>query len=118
MALSVYRLTAQFPEAERFGLTSQMRRASVSVSSNIAEGAGRATTGEFLQFLGNARGSNFELESRFVIARGLGFCAQASLEEAENLCGDTGRLLSLLIKSLRAKVEQKKQDAISHSLST
>jgi four helix bundle protein len=106
LALSVYRLTAQFPDAERFGLTNQMRRAAVSISSNIAEGAGRATKGEFLQFLGIARGSNFELESQFVIARGLGFGAQQIQKEAEKLCDEVGRLLSLLISSLRAKAEE------------
>jgi four helix bundle protein len=106
LALSVYRLTAQFPDVERFGLTNQMRRAAVSISSNIAEGAGRATNGEFLQFLGIARGSNFELESQCVIARGLGFGKQQDLQEAEKLSNEVGRLLSLLIKSLHAKKEK------------
>jgi four helix bundle protein len=106
LALSVYRLTAQFPDVERFGLTNQMRRAAVSISSNIAEGVGRATNGEFLQFLGIARGSNFELESQCVIARGLGFGKQQDLQEAEKLSNEVGRLLSLLIKSLHAKKEK------------
>ena len=108
LALSVYRLTAQFPDAERFGLTNQMRRAAVSVSSNIAEGAGRTTRGEFLQFLGIARGSNFELESQFVIARGLDFGKIRELEDAEKLCDEVGRLLSLLGKSLRTKAAERK----------
>ena len=108
LALSVYRLTAQFPDAERFGLTNQMRRAAVSVSSNIAEGAGRATRGEFLQFLGIARGSNFELESQFVIARGLNFGKPQQQEDAEKLCDEVGRLLSLLGKSLRTKAAERK----------
>lgn len=109
LALSVYRLTAQFPDAERFGLTNQMRRAAVSVSSNIAEGAGRATSGEFLQFVGIARGSNFELESQFVIARGLNFGKLPELEDAEKLCDEVGRLLSLLSRSLRTKAAERKQ---------
>jgi four helix bundle protein len=109
LAISVYRFTAQFPDAERFGLTNQMRRAAVSVSSNIAEGAGRATSGEFLQFLGIARGANFELESQFVIARGLDFGKLPELEDAEKLCDEVGRLLSLLSKSLRTKAAERKQ---------
>jgi len=109
LAIPVYRLTAQFPDAERFGLTNQMRRAAVSDSSNIAEGAGRATSGEFLQFLGIARGSNFELESQFVIARGLDFGKLRELEDAEKLCDEVGRLLSLLSKSLRTKAGERKQ---------
>jgi four helix bundle protein len=109
LAISVYRLTALFPDAERFGLTNQMRRAAVSVSSNIAEGTGRATSGEFLQFLGIARGSNFELESQFVIARGLNFGTLPTLEQAEKLCDEVGRLLSLLSKSLRTRAAEGKQ---------
>jgi four helix bundle protein len=113
LALSVYRLTAQFPDAERFGLTNQMRRAAVSISSNVAEGTGRATTGELLQFLGIARGSNSELESQFVIARGLGYGTPQNLEDAEKLCGETDRLLTLLVKSLHTKVEARRKPPAS-----
>ena len=69
LTLAVYKLTSDFPAAERFGLTNQMRRASVSIASNIAEGYGRATKGEYVQFLGHARGSCSELETQVVIAR-------------------------------------------------
>ena len=59
LTLDVYKLTAAFPESEKFGLTNQLRRASVSVASNIAEGYGKSTEGEYKLFLGHARGSNF-----------------------------------------------------------
>lgn len=63
MSLAIYKLTSSFPDDERFGLTNQLRRAAVSVASNIAEGYGRSTKGEYFQFLGHARGSNFELQT-------------------------------------------------------
>src|SRR6476659_5002414 len=72
-AASIYRLTKAFPKEEMYGLTSQIRRSAVSVPSNIAEGQGRLSTGEFQQFLGIARGSNFELQTQLEIARILRF---------------------------------------------
>ncbi len=103
LTTSVYRLTSKFPDSEKFGLTNQMRRASVSVASNIAEGHGRSTRGEYVQSLGHARGSCSELETQIVIAKNLGFDAIQNLQSAETLCNDVGRLLGALIKSIRAK---------------
>jgi len=71
MAGAIYRLTRGFPKEEMYGLTSQIRRSAISVPSNIAEGQGRLTTGEFRQSLGIARGSNFELQTQLEIARTL-----------------------------------------------
>lgn len=77
LARSVYRLTAKFPGDERFGVTSQMRRAAVSVPSNIAEGQARQGTREFLQFLSHASGSLAELETQLSLSVDLGYCSQA-----------------------------------------
>ena len=103
LTVAIYRLTSKFPEAERFGLMSQLRRASVSIASNIAEGYGRSTTGEYLLFLGHARGSCSEVETQIVIARKLNFGISADLEIAEQLCDDVGRLLNALMKTLVSK---------------
>lgn len=104
LTLAVYELTAQFPDSEKFGLTNQLRRASVSVASNIAEGYGRATKGEYVQFLGHARGSNSEVETQIVISKALGFGSKDLLQETENLCSEVGRMLGALMKSQRPKV--------------
>jgi four helix bundle protein len=103
LTLAVYHVTSSFPDSERFGLTSQMRRASVSVASNIAEGYGRSTQGEYIQFLGHARGSNSEVETQLVIAKALSFGSKQGLEATEELCGEVGRMLGAMMKSLRSK---------------
>ncbi len=103
LTTDVYKLTSKFPESERFGLANQMRRASISIASNVAEGYGRSTKGEYVQFLGHARGSCSELETQIVIAKNLAFGASQNLQSAETLCNDVGRLLGALIKSIRAK---------------
>lgn len=71
LCVLVYEISAKFPNDERFGLTSQIRRSSVSIPSNIAEGAGRNTNGEFVQFLGIANGSAYELQTQIIIANKL-----------------------------------------------
>ena len=76
LAVQTYNATANFPKTETYGLTSQIRRASVSVASNIAEGQGRLTPGEFQHFLGQARGSLLEAETQLAIALDLGFLAR------------------------------------------
>ena len=73
MAVVLYKATASFPREEQFGLTSQLRRSAVSIASNIAEGAGRNTKGEFIQFLGIATGSAYELETQLMIANDLAY---------------------------------------------
>jgi|SRR5580692_11828692 four helix bundle protein len=104
MTVAVYKLTSSFPASERFGLTNQLRRAAVSVASNIAEGYGRSTRGEYVQFLGHARGSNSEVETQLVIAKALGFGSQQALRTSEELCKVVGIMLGALMKSLRSSV--------------
>jgi four helix bundle protein len=80
LTLRVYAATKQFPSDERFGLTSQVRRAAVSIGSNIAEGTGRNTPGELRQFLGIAMGSVHEIQYQIIVARDLGYLAAAEFE--------------------------------------
>lgn len=101
LSFAVYRLTADFPSSEQFGLTNQLRRAAVSIASNIAEGYGRSGRGEYLQFLGHARGSNCELQTQLLIAQGLGFGTETQRKLAEGLAFEVGRMLVALMKKLR-----------------
>lgn len=78
-----------------------MRRASVSIASNIAEGYGRNTRGEYVHFLGNARGSKCELQTQLVIAKSLGFGKPDSYKEIETLCADVSRLLIAMMNKLK-----------------
>ena len=103
LTVAVYKLTSVFPDTEKFGLTNQMRRAAVSIASNVAEGYGRATRGEYLQFLGHARGSCSEVETQIVIAKELGFGSKDQLRKAEEPCNEVGRMLGAVMKSLRSK---------------
>lgn len=97
----VYRCTKGFPKDEAYGLTSQVRRAAVSVPSNIAEGQGRLTTGEFRQFLGHARGSLHELQTQLVIARNLGYLSDAKTEELMECSVEVDRVVNGLLTALR-----------------
>ena len=101
MSLAIYKLTKAFPADERFGLTNQPRRASVSVASNIAEGHGKSSKGEYIQFLGHARGSNGEVQTQLVIARGLGFGSGTQLGMAEGLADEVGRMLVVIMNKLK-----------------
>jgi four helix bundle protein len=104
LSVSIYRLTKGFPREEIYGITSQMRRSAVSVASNLAEGHGRLTTGEYRQFLGVARGSNFDLQTQLEIVRALGFCDSKVLEEAEGLSFEVGKMISGVLNTLRERV--------------
>ena len=103
LTMAVYKLNSPFPAEERFELVNQMRRASVSIPSNIAEGYSRSGKGEYLQFLSHSRGSCGELETQLVIARGLAFGKDDQLNPSSELCNHVGRLLFALSKSIRSK---------------
>ena len=101
LVFDVYRETATFPKQEMFGLSSQLRRAAVSVASNIAEGKGRSSDRELSQFLSVARGSIFEIETQVAIALELGFFTKDRGKELLNQCAEVGRLLNGLIRAVR-----------------
>jgi four helix bundle protein len=100
LAEDVYRATARFPKEEIYGLTSQMRRAAVSIASNIAEGQARHGRGELLQFLGYARGSLAELGTHITMAARLGLFAPPTEQSLCELVAEVGRLLNGLRNSL------------------
>ena len=102
LCLAVYKLTGNFPRDEMYGLTNQVRRAAVSISSNIAEGHGRGTTGQLIQFLCIARGSNFEVQTQLMIASGLGFGSSELAGECEGLSNEVGKMLNATLATLRA----------------
>jgi four helix bundle protein len=99
LVTEIYRATQSFPSQELYGLTSQIRRASVSIPSNIAEGQGRLTRGEFRQFLGHAKGSLAEVETQLVIAQNLGYLKDPDALFAQ--LNEVAKMLSGLLNSLR-----------------
>ncbi len=103
LAVSVYKLTKAFPAAEKYGLISQMRRAAVSVGSNIAEGAGRGSTGYYMHHLYIAQGSLSELETQLVISNRLGFIDDDKFTAIKEQTMIIGKMISSLLRSLRAK---------------
>ena len=100
LALEVYRITESFPQAERFGLTSQLRRAVVSVASNIAEGHARTTRGEYKHFLSIGRGSVVEVEVQLTLAEQLGYVQSSVLANALDRCDAISRMITNLKRAL------------------
>ncbi len=100
LTVALYSLTEKFPKQEMYGLTSQLRRAGVSVASNIAEGWGRQSDGEFRQFLGMARGSNMEVATQLVIVSELRFGDEADRRRAASLSDEVGKMLVSLMKTV------------------
>jgi len=96
----IYRMTKAFPADERFGLVSQMRRAAVSIPSNIAEGQARKTTGEFVQFLSQAEGSLAELDTQLILAVELGYSNPTQVASATGLVSELKRMLNALRRAL------------------
>jgi four helix bundle protein len=101
LVTDIYRATRQFPREEQYGLTSQLRRSAVSIPSNIAEGQGKATTGEFIQHLGHARGSLLEAETQIQIAHNLDLLQVQDVQRLLGKASEVGRILNGLISSLR-----------------
>jgi four helix bundle protein len=100
LAKLIYQLTKSFPADERFGLVSQMRRAAVSVPSNIAEGQARHTTGEFVQSISHAEGSLAELDTQIVLALEFKYCRPADAETVSELIQELRRMLNGLRRNL------------------
>jgi four helix bundle protein len=103
LAERVYDLTRQFPKEELYGLTSQIRRAVISIPANIAEGWGRQTTGEFRQFLHNAQGSLRELETHLLLACRLKLASSDQIQPLLDMCQLIGRQLINLQRSLSTR---------------
>jgi four helix bundle protein len=101
LAREIYSATDSFPRKETFGLTSQIRRAAVSVPCNIAEGHGRLSDGAFRVFLGHARGSLFELQTQLELALGLGYLEAKSAETLDRSCEEIARMVNGLLRSLK-----------------
>ena len=101
LALLVYELTRSFPKDEQFGLTSQLRRAVVSVASNIVEGCARSSQADYVRFLDIAYGSAKEVEYQLSLAFRLGFTNEGTFNSAASIADETCRVLNGLIRSLR-----------------
>jgi four helix bundle protein len=102
LALGIYQMTVKFPADERFGLTNQIRRASVSIPANIAEGSGRDSGADFLRFLHIAMGSASEVEYFLILASDLGFISQTHYTELRDRLLRTKRMLNALIQKIKS----------------
>ena len=102
--LDICKLTGSFPSEEKFGLTSQLRRAGVSVPSNIAEGSGRNSDKEFLHFLSIATGSSYEVETQLIIAHRLGYIKLEEIKEAELKLSEIQKMIFAFSNKLRTNI--------------
>ena len=100
LTVEIYQITKAFPKEELFGLTSQIRRASASIAANIAEGRGRRLSGEFQQFLGNARGSLLELDTHIELAFRVGYINGQQHNNLQEKINEVGRTLNGLMRSI------------------
>jgi len=105
-AVDIYRLTERFPKDERYGLTSQLRRAAVSIPANIAEGAARSSKKDYRRFLSNAQGSASEAQTELLIAYRLGYLTREEYIESFRTLDDIGKMITGLSKRLRKEIEQ------------
>ena len=100
---ALYRVTKNMDPSERFGLTNQMRRAAVSIPSNIAEGQARHTTGEFIQFISHAEGSVAELDTQLILSIELKLCRDVGAKAAFEMIAELRRMLNVLRRKLAAR---------------
>jgi four helix bundle protein len=104
VAMLIYRVTRGFPKEEIYGLTSQMRRAAISVPSNIVEGCARESQGEYLRFLEIAFGSLRELHYQLSLAGRLGYTDNSSVPECDSIMAETEKVLGALIRAMKGKI--------------
>jgi four helix bundle protein len=104
LVLETYKVTDKFPDRERFGIVSQVRRAAASVPANIAEGFGRRTTKELLQFLATANGSLEEARYFLILSRDLGYLGKEKFGEMDQQCTSVAQMIAALGRSLRERV--------------
>ncbi len=102
LGLRIYKLTRELPDHERFGLISQLRRGSISIASNIAEGYGRGSTSDYVRFLKIARGALYELDTQLQFAVELGYVSSSQFEEVNQHLLEAERVLAGLIRSLES----------------
>ena|ERR1043165_2454854 len=102
LGAQVHEITKCFPSDERFGLSSQLRRAGVSIASNIAEGYGRESTPDYIRFLHIARGSLYEVDTQLLFALRFGYLEQERHKQVENLLNESGRILGGLIRAVES----------------
>jgi len=107
LVTEIYRVSQKFPKEEVFSLTSQIRRAAVSIPSNIAEGRGKFSKGDFQYFLGHARGSLSEVETQILIARNLNYITNTEIDHIMELAGEVGRLLNGLLAAIKKRSPDK-----------
>jgi four helix bundle protein len=113
-ALKIYLSTRQFPDSERFGLTAQLRRAAVSVVSNIAEGSGRRADRDQARFLKIALSSNCEVECQLLLSRDVGYISSKDWEILDDRCREIGRMLTGLIRSVSRRDPRKSTRACDY----
>lgn len=101
LVIEIYRVTKNFPKEEIFGLMSQLRRGAISIPSNIAEGKGRLSKGEFRQFLGNARGSLAELETQILISQKLNYLDEAETNKILTMVEEVGKVINGLLSAVK-----------------
>jgi four helix bundle protein len=100
LAKIVYRLTQKYPSEEKFGLVAQMRRAAISIPSNLAEGQARHTTGEFVQFISHAEGSVAELDTQLILSIELELCSETDAASAFGYMTELRKMLNVLRRKL------------------